>query len=384
MDSTPPPSLLPVAAAFGLFGVFWGSWAVATADIEHQLKFSHGAFGLLLGLALVGAAVANVAAGSLTERWGTGPAMRGTLAGWGALLIIAAAVPAPPLAAFIVAFIGVGGAVDAVMNIASAAALAHDPGKLVRFHGLFNVGGAAGALACGLLLHAGVSWRWTWLAAGATACALAQLSRGIRLPADDAGDHHSLSAGLRAVRSEGLLVLCAAFAAAAMVEGALGTWGVLYLRESLASGLILATFAGSAGYLVAAVARIALGPAIGAAGARLGVAVGAGLAAAGLLVMGLLRTSVVVGLGLVAADAGIAVCWPLLIAQASRARERPGVVIGGVTAAGYVGLVIGPAVVGGLASGIGLRPAMLFLATIATAIAVAPSGPHPANVGTSP
>ena len=30
-------SLRPVALAFVLFGVFWGSWAVATADIERSL-----------------------------------------------------------------------------------------------------------------------------------------------------------------------------------------------------------------------------------------------------------------------------------------------------------------------------------------------------------
>src|SRR5262249_26711454 len=64
------------------------------------------------------------------------------------------------LAAFIVATFAVGGLVDTVMNVAATAALAPRPGALVRFHALFNIGGAIGALGRGLLILNGASWRW--------------------------------------------------------------------------------------------------------------------------------------------------------------------------------------------------------------------------------
>ena len=51
----------------------------------------------------------------------------------------------------LVGVIALGGAVDVVMNIAATAALAHEPGRLVRIHGLFNAGAVAGAIAVGAL-----------------------------------------------------------------------------------------------------------------------------------------------------------------------------------------------------------------------------------------
>src|SRR3954470_11135203 len=65
------PTLWPVAAAFVGFGMFWGSWSVAVADIEHELGLSHGAFGLLLSVGLAAGGVANALGGALAERHGT-------------------------------------------------------------------------------------------------------------------------------------------------------------------------------------------------------------------------------------------------------------------------------------------------------------------------
>src|SRR5262249_21726414 len=81
-----PPALAPVAAAFVVFGVFWGGWAVAVADIEHELHFSHARFGLLLSAALAAAGVANALGGALAERHGTGRLLAVSLAVWVLLL----------------------------------------------------------------------------------------------------------------------------------------------------------------------------------------------------------------------------------------------------------------------------------------------------------
>jgi MFS family permease len=367
-------TLRPVALAFVLFGVFWGSWAVATADIERGLGFSHAEFGLLLAGALVGASAANAVGGPLTERWGTGRALSRGLLAWGALMIVAGALRSPAaFAVALTAMVSAGGAVDVVMNVVSAAAFASAPGRLVRFHGLFNAGAAAGALATGLMLHAGISWRWLWPFVGVAAIALGAASSRATLPAGDTGDHHSMIDSLRAVRRERLIVLSIAFAVSAMIEGGISTWGVLYLREQLASGILLGTAAAAAGFAVAAVARAALGPLAAAGGAGRGVTIGAGLAAAGLVMLAATDVAAVGAIGLVAAAMGISMCWPLLVARANAGRARPGLVVGGVTAAGYLGLVLGPAVVGGMASTVGLRGGLLLLAASALFVALAPN-----------
>ena len=64
-----------------LFGIFWGGWAVAAADVERALHLSTGGFGLLLSLALVGAAISNAVGGPMCERFGTGRVLGTSLLG---------------------------------------------------------------------------------------------------------------------------------------------------------------------------------------------------------------------------------------------------------------------------------------------------------------
>jgi len=366
--------LRPVAISFVVFGFFWGSWAVAAADVEKALHVSHGAFGLVLSVAMAGAAAANAVTASLAERWGTAPVMSWSLLGWAALLAGgAAAGRGPLLGVALVGMFATGGAVDVVMNIAATAALADRPGRLVRFHALFNSGAAAGALATGLALRSGGSWRAAWAVVAVAALGLAILHRRATLPAGEAGERHSLVHALHMVRVEGLLLLSAAFAVGAMVEAGIETWGVLFLRERLASGVLLGAGAAVAGYVIASMARVFLGPVAGAAGAPVGVGIGAALSAVGLAVLALAPSAAVAAVGLVAAAGGVSMCWPLLLAQAGAGRDRPAAVVGGVSAIGYLGFVVGPAVVGSVAQLAGLRAGLLALAGAALFVVAAPT-----------
>src|SRR5215216_6233837 len=197
-----------VAATFVVFGVFWGTWAVAAADVEDALGLSHGGFGLLLSVALAAAVASNAVGGALAERRGTGPVLTASLAAWGILLIVAAAChPAAAFAALLVVAMGLGGVVDVVMNVAATAGLAGRPGALVRFHATFNAGAALGAAVTGLLLAADVTWRWAWLAIALAALAVAALLRRADLPAGGAGEHVPLTGALPLLRREGLLLL---------------------------------------------------------------------------------------------------------------------------------------------------------------------------------
>jgi hypothetical protein len=363
-----------VAISFVVFGVFWGSWAVAAADVERALRLSHGGFGLLLSVALAGAAAANAVMASLAERWGTARAMSWSLAFWAAVLAMAAASGrGAPLGAALVGMVTAGGAVDVVMNIAATAALADRPGRLVRFHALFNGGAAAGALATGFVLRTGVSWRAVWAVVAVAAAGLALLHRKATLPAGEAGERQSLLHALRIVRTEGLVLLAVAFAVGAMVEAGIETWGVLFLRERLASGVLLGAGAAVAGYVIASAARVTLGPLAGAAGAPVAVGAGAALSAVGLAVLALSPSPGVAAAGLVAAAGGVSMCWPLLLAQAGMGRERPAAAVGGVSAIGYLGFVVGPAAVGSVAQLAGLRAGLLALAAAAVFVAVAPA-----------
>ena len=175
---------------------------------------------------------------------------------------------------------------------------------------------------------------------------------------------------LRTLRREGLIALAVIFALATMVEGGIDTWGVLFLREQLASGLLIGAGAYMLGQAMATLGRLTLGPAAGSLGARRGVALGAGMAAGGLVLMAVAGSVAVAATGLVVAAAGISVCWPLMLAHASAQLDRPALVVGGLTSVGYVGFVLGPVIVGWLADSFGLYTGLLALALAAGFVAI--------------
>jgi hypothetical protein len=182
-----------------------------------------------------------------------------------------------------------------------------------------------------------------------------------------------LGGTLSLLRRERLLALAGAFALAAMVEGGIELWGVLFLRTRLSSGLLLGAGGAVLGYSVAALARYLLGPSVGRKGSARGVLIGAGTAALGVAILATAPTAVLAATGLVLAAGGISMCWPLLVGQAGAGRARAGAVVGAVSAVGYLGLVIGPAAVGWMAQAIGLRAALGALAVAALVVAIVPS-----------
>src|SRR5262249_30987075 len=160
---------------------------------------------------------------------------------------------------------------------------------------------------------------------------------------------------------EALLLIAAAFAAGAMVETGVNLWGVLYIRSHLASGLAVGAVSAVAAALVAAAARVGLGPMIGRRSPGFGVAVGGAAGALGLVLLAYAPSSWLAGVGLVLAAAGMSMYWPLLLAYVSRSTARPGPIVGAMTAAGYLGIVSGPAVVGWIASTFTLRAGLVFM-----------------------
>jgi len=363
-----------VGRIFVLFGVFWGGWAVAAANIEHSLGLSNGGFGLLVSVSLVGGASANFVGGTLCERFGTSKVLAAALSSWAALLLFGAAMRTPFIMELAIAVIFLNaGLVDVAMNVAGAAALSDRPGKLVALHARFNAGAAAGAALTGALLAAKISWRWTWVGVAGVAIAFAvsawrePLSGGVR------GESRSLLGSVALLRREHLLPLAATFALAAMVEGGIDLWGVLFLRTQLAAGLLVGAGGAVLGYSVAALARSLLGPRVGHRGPARGVVIGAGTAAVGAALLAIAPVAALGAVGLILAAGGISMCWPLMVAEAGRGRERAGVVVGAVSAFGYLGLVAGPAVVGGVANATGLRGALGILAAAALIVALIPA-----------
>ena len=356
----------PLRLTFVAFGIFWGTWAVVALDVQRFLDFSDAQLGLLLAATVFGGAMANGAGGVIAERHGTRVVLSTALAAW-ALLILGLSLTtdhAVFCAVFLVT-VSAGGLVDVTMNVAATAAWGGTPSRLLRMHALFNTGALVGAGISGLLLAADVSFRAIWAGISVIALCLAVWCRRADLPAGDRGEHYTIREGLSALRTNGLQMVAVVFAIGALTEGGVGTWGVLFLRAHL--GLAVAAGAGAyvGGQLLATVARVTLGWTTDHVGERRGAQLGLAVAGGGLLLEATSNASVPAAIGLGLAAVGSAVYWPLLLAYASQGSDRPGIVVGGLSAAGYVGFLAGPPMVGWVAQATDLRWGLGVLGAVA-------------------
>jgi predicted MFS family arabinose efflux permease len=366
--------MVPTVIAFVLFGSFAGTWSIAVADVEHTFGLSDATLGFVIAVGVVAAAAVNTIAGALTERWGSGVTLARALVIWAVLLIAQGVSPA--LGAFAIFYVlgtAASGLIDVVMNILAADKLGSRPGHLVRFHGLWNFGSIIGALVTGVILHFGASWRVMWIVIAALALLLGGYANRNRRDTPRMEHQPSLLHSLRALRDEGLVVFAIVFAAAAMVETGLSTWGVLYLRDDLGMGVLAGVSAFVVGQILATATRMAGGPFIGSFGARRGVMLGGALAVLGLVLETASTVQAIAAIGLAVASVGITVVWPLLMAEVSVGARHPSIAIGGVTAAGYVGIVAGPAVVGAVAGLLDLRVGLSLLVAAALFVTLVPA-----------
>jgi MFS family permease len=383
--------------------MFWGSWAVATVDVERYTGLSNAGLGVLLSGSIAAGGVAAAIAGQAMSRSGPDRLLPVLLVPWGLCSIAAAAVPGR--FAFVAVFalaIASAGLVDMAMNTAATVGLGGSPGRMVRFHALFNAGTLAGAAMVAGFVSASFSWRWTWLVTGSAALLIALWGRLTARTASlldarsvEAPDLQALAEpplapvkgsgslfqSFVAIKEQGLVLLMLAFAATAVVEGGIDTWGVLYLRTRLATGVLLGAGAYAAGQLIAATTRASGANVINRLGHRRGFVLGSGLAAVGLALEASFDSAAAAACALAIAAGGISLCWPLTMARL--AAPRPGeatdaasttVLVGGFTAAGYMGWVLGPAVVGTLSDHEGLRAGLLLLCGIAVLASAAIAG----------
>ena len=155
---------LAISWVFFANGAALGSWVPHIPDAKHALGLTDG----LLGLALLGMGAGSLIglplSGVLTARFGS---RKTTTAALLAMLLatpLPILAPLPPLFAIALGLLGMAnGAVDVAMNT-QAIAVQDRYGRAIMsgFHGLFSIGGLAGAAAAALAMSVGVVLVCIW------------------------------------------------------------------------------------------------------------------------------------------------------------------------------------------------------------------------------
>ncbi len=396
---------------FFMLGLALAVWVSRLPTIKHDLALSNGALSLALLALPAGAIVAVRLAGRLTDRLGSArmTALGGGLSGL-ALIGPGLAGGLPTLIGTLLVCGAAQGAFDVGINTqATQVERAHGRPLMSSFHAAFSIGGLAGASLGGLTAHAGLSPATTFAAAGAVIMALVVGGmRALLSPADVPGvavhpvdptagaaigdPPAAASAGpavaARARVSGGWVLMLGMLGIFCLVgEGAAGDWSAVYLRDNLGASVGVAPSAYAAFSIAMAAGRLAGDRLVAAFGPVRVVRCCGLLAAAGLGGALLARDPLWSAVGFGVFGAGLSSIVPQLFSAAGNADPaRAGATIARVASLGYLGLVGGPVLIGGLAGLVGLRLALVVPVALAGLVSAAAgalgpgrSGPRPAT-----
>jgi MFS family permease len=354
-------------AAFFVLGVFWGGWAALVPAVQEAVGASKGELGLTLLFVAVGSLPAMFVAGYAFDRRGPRILPWLVVAFAGAVVLPAFADSTPALAASLFAVGAASGALDVAMNGAVSELEAQRSTRLMQVaHGLFSAGVLFGALGVGLARQAGADR--LEILGGIAVVILAAGTLNLRHEA--VKRRPSPKRGPRLSRAA--IPLGIACAAALVIEGGMENWGAIFLERDLdanpgVSALAPAAYGGA----------MMLGRFWGQSlERRLGDTVLLG-GAFSVAFVGLVGAALAPNVPLAVAaffvgGAGISIAAPTLFGAGGRNAEpeERGAAVATVTTLGYLGFLVGPPAIGGLAEALGLRAAFGAMALVAVALVV--------------
>ncbi|HEY9336979.1 MAG TPA: MFS transporter [Kribbella sp.] len=351
---TAPPRAARVATwlYFGLNGFAVGMWVVHIPSIEQATGITHSTLGLLL-LVLGGAAFIGMqVAGPLVDKLG----QRRLVPAAGILLGIALA--GPGLATnwwtlgLTLILVGFGnGSIDVGMNAQAVVVERGYPRPIMAaFHAMWSIGGAIAAVIGAATLRAGVPTEVTLGLAGLVCIALSLAASRFLLEAT-VSDEDADDAAPREKPPAKLVWALGGLAFGLMLsEGVANDWAALHFRDILDTSVSTAAYAYGAFAVAMTVGRFLTDRVAAVVGPAAIVRWGAAMAAAGLTLVIVVPWVPVALVGWAVFGLGLAGGVPQLFTAAGNLDPRSsGALMARVVGLGYVGLLAGPALIGGLA-----------------------------------
>ncbi|MDX3192341.1 MFS transporter [Streptomyces sp. MN03-5084-2B] len=341
---------------FGLNGFAMGMWVVHIPNIERATGISHSTLGALL-LVLGGAAFAGMqVAGPLVDRLGH----RRLVPAAGILMGLAVCGPGYANSwwalGLSLVFFGFGnGAIDVGMNShAVVVERAYPRPIMAAFHAMWSIGGAIAAVIGAATLGAGVPTAVTLTGTGLVCVTLSVVSaRFLMEPAEAPA---AVTAADRAEpvvarRTPGRTVWLLGLLALALMlsEGVANDWAALHMEKVLGTSASTAALAYGAFAVAMTTGRFLTDRVAAWAGPAAIVRYGATLAAVGLTVAAAAPWVPVSLVGWALFGLGLSGGVPQLFTAAGNLDTRAsGALMARVVGLGYVGLLAGPALIGGL------------------------------------
>jgi MFS family permease len=368
---------LAVIAVFFAHGFLFASWTAHIPQLKQHLGLSDGRLGLALLGAPIGSVLAMVIAARILPRVGSRPVVRLALLGYcvsGPFIGLTGS-----FATFFVAFLLWGffqGMLDVSMNT-QAIAVERFSGRVLMpgFHGSWSSGALVGAVIGASAVGLGVTLSEQLLVLAVPCLLVVGWFTTPMIPDRRAGDDPEPSKanrdGHHGVLQSELIVLGGIAFADMLCEGAAADWAAVYLHNSMHTAPLVAGM----GFAIYALAMLA----VRLSGNRLFtrfaahrllslLAIVATLGFAGGLVIAR-PVSVLVGFALLGAGLGSVVPMTLSAAGAV-GNVNTGKAVASVAGCGWAGYVVGPVLIGAIASLTTLHTALFLIPILTGTVAV--------------
>jgi predicted MFS family arabinose efflux permease len=357
-----PSTRLATRLAFFVAGFATGCWAPQVPFTKQRLGADDDMLGILLLCLGIGSVCAMVFAGGMSRRFGSRFVILAGGIGLALFLpLFSLADSAWSLGIFLFAFGASLGSLDVAMNIHAIEVERRASRPLMSgFHGLYSLGGFAGAMFFTSLLSLQLgAFKSSLLGAGVIMCLIAA-ARGRLLQTAP-----TVSQSLFDL-PRGIVWLIAGLAGISfLVEGAILDWGALFLTNR---GLVEQS-QGGLGYTLFSIAMMAgrfVGDKITRQIGDVAMMAWGGMVAVFGFATLLYSSAPFIGLlSFLLIGLGASNIVPILFRQAGTQTVMPtSAAISAITTLGYAGVLLGPAVIGFVAKNIGLTGAFGLLAAM--------------------
>ena len=359
-------------AQFFASGFIFATWGVHVPTVKAHYGIDEAQLGLAMLAAGAGAMLGLTSAGRWIGRHGA--RRMAALCGCIYALLLAGLIAMPGYL-FLLALLAVFGLVTSVFDVAinaEAAQLELLGGQplMSGMHGMFSLGGMAGAASGSAALAAGLGPQAHLLWVAAAMVLMVAVSSWHMLPQPPAAsDASAADHSFRLPR--GVLAVLGVLAALGLIaEGAIYDWSVLYMQQELGSPQNQAALAYASFSAAMAAARFG-GDAMRARFSPAALLLGSGVLAAAAMTLVLLTDLPWLALvGFAGVGVGFANVVPILFGASARVPGvEPATGIAAVSAVAYLGFMAGPAVIGLLARAASLTAALYVVVVFAVALA---------------
>ena len=360
------------AVLFFMQGLCASSWAARIPSLAQALALEDARLGTVLFCAPMGSLLMMPWAGLWVARANSRRLTTGAVAGQ-ALAVVG--IGCAPTAATLMAALFVYGLTNTLVQIAINAQAVLTQRRagtawMATYHGMWSVGGLAGALGATLMTK--LAWsplqHFAWLALAMVPLALAQTRALLHERAPAA----SVAAPAWAWPAKGVLRMGLLAVAAMFCETAMFDWsGIYLLREAhLAAPTATLTYAAMMGAM--AVGRFGADGVVQRYGVHTALCGGASATLLGLTAAVLWPTPMVATLSFVGVGLGLSALVPLMMSVVGQQSHGPvSIALAWASTLGFCGALAAPPTLGWLAQAFGLRPGFMLVCAVAAVLNVA-------------